>query len=216
MPRSPWRIVLSEKKLVVTLVNDGGNAHRAGLRTEDVLLTYAGQPVPDNTVLQSVMSTVRSGKATLEVLRGTENLTLTVDAGPMGIIASERDMTVEFARRERESRAANMIVTTTGGLDGYRIAKAIDVVSAECVFGMNFFKDFLAGMSDIFGGRSETTQSELRKARETCLRELRVEAARLGANAVVGIKLDYSELSGQGKSMLFLVASGTAVILEPV
>lgn len=89
--------------------------------------------------------------------------------------------------------------------------RTIDIVTAECVFGMNLFRDFFAGLSDITGGRSESTQKVLREARRTCLTELRREAHRIGANAVIAVDLDYSEFSGQGKSMLFLVASGTAV-----
>jgi uncharacterized protein YbjQ (UPF0145 family) len=81
---------------------------------------------------------------------------------------------------------------------------------------MNLFRDFLAGLTDAFGGRSESTQKVLRDARRECLRELREEALRHGANAVIAVDLDYSEFSGQGKSMLFLVASGTAVLVEPL
>ena len=80
---------------------------------------------------------------------------------------------------------------------------------------MNIFKDFLSSLTDIFGGRSNTTQNILRDARRNCLFELRLEAVKMGANAVIGVDLDYSEFSGQGKSMLFLVASGTAVLIEP-
>jgi uncharacterized protein YbjQ (UPF0145 family) len=68
-------------------------------------------------------------------------------------------------------------------------------------------------MSDFFGGRSGTTQNKLREARQYCLSELRAEAQSLGANAVIAVSLSYSEFSGQGKSMLFLVASGTAVVV---
>jgi uncharacterized protein YbjQ (UPF0145 family) len=76
---------------------------------------------------------------------------------------------------------------------------------------MNLFRDIFAGITDLIGGRSESTQEILREARTTCLLELRREAARVGANAVIAVDLDYSEFSGQGKSILFLVASGTAV-----
>jgi uncharacterized protein YbjQ (UPF0145 family) len=69
---------------------------------------------------------------------------------------------------------------------------------------------------DIIGGRSATMQNELRKARETCIANLKLEADRIGANAVIGVDLDYSEVSGGGKSMLFLVASGTAVVVKQV
>ena len=93
----------------------------------------------------------------------------------------------------------------------HEIAKELDVITAECVFGMNVFRDFFAGVTDFFGGRSEASQKVLRDARKACLEELRIEAAEIGADGVVGIDLDYSEISGKGKSMLFLVASGTAV-----
>jgi len=107
-----------------------------------------------------------------------------------------------------------VLLTTETILNDYVIKERIDVITAECVFGINLFKDFFAGMSDVFGGRNESTQKTLRKARDTVLKELRLEALNIGANAVIGIDLDYSEFSGKGKSMLFLVASGTAVILN--
>ena len=92
-----------------------------------------------------------------------------------------------------------------------QIEEVKGVITSECVFGMNVFKDFFAGMTDFFGGRSESSQKVLRDARETCLNELKKEAYELGADGVIGIDLDYSEISGKGKGMLFLVASGTAV-----
>jgi uncharacterized protein YbjQ (UPF0145 family) len=81
---------------------------------------------------------------------------------------------------------------------------------------MNIFRDLFAGLTDIFGGRSASSQKILRDARKLCIRELKKEAAELGADAVIAVDLDYSEFSGGGKSMLFLVASGTAVKIEPL
>lgn len=75
---------------------------------------------------------------------------------------------------------------------------------------MNIFKDLTMSLSDFFGGRSGTAQDALRKARQTCIHELKSEAHRAGANAVIGVALDYSEIS----NLLFLVATGTAVVLE--
>lgn len=109
---------------------------------------------------------------------------------------------------------SRMPITTTPSLDGYRVLEVLDIVSAEYVLGINVFRDFLASVRDIVGGRSETTQRAFQDARRGCLLELREEAAALGANAVIGVDLDYSEISGGGKSMLFLVASGTAVRVE--
>jgi uncharacterized protein YbjQ (UPF0145 family) len=109
-----------------------------------------------------------------------------------------------------------IILTTSSHLEGYRVTEHRDIVSAECVFGMNVFKDMFAGIRDIFGGRNKSSQNALRDARTSCLEELRKEAREKGANAVIGVDLDYSEISGGGKSMLFLVATGTAVKVEKV
>jgi uncharacterized protein YbjQ (UPF0145 family) len=104
----------------------------------------------------------------------------------------------------------DLIVTTETTLSGYEIEERIEVITAECVFGMNIFRDMFAGLRDIFGGRSSASQKVLRDARRTSMTELRREALISGANAVVAVDLDYSEISGDGKSMLLVVASGTA------
>lgn len=117
-------------------------------------------------------------------------------------------------KEERDDSYLSLPVTTAHNLEGQRVIKNVDIVTAECVFGMNIFRDIFAGVRDIFGGRSEASQKVLRDARVTCLNELRREAYALGGNAVIAVDLDYSEFSGGGKSMLFLVASGTAVVVN--
>jgi len=107
---------------------------------------------------------------------------------------------------------AKVVLTTESAID-LPIAERLDIITAECVLGMNIFKDLFSAGRDLFGGRSEATQSSLRDARIYALNELRREAASIGADAVVAIDLDYSEISGGNKSMLFLVASGTAIRL---
>jgi uncharacterized protein YbjQ (UPF0145 family) len=107
------------------------------------------------------------------------------------------------------------LCVTTTSIPGV-LRESLGVVSAECAFGVNLFRDFFAGMTDVFGGRSGATQNVLRDARDTCLAELRAAAGEQGGNGSIGIHLDYSEFSGGGKSMLFLVATGTAVVAEPV
>jgi uncharacterized protein YbjQ (UPF0145 family) len=114
-----------------------------------------------------------------------------------------------------EEDISNIICTTAPIIEGYQVIETLDVITAECVFGMNIFRDIFASFSDFLGGRSNASQNVLRDARKTCLWELRKEAVSLGANAVIAIDLDYSEISGAGKSMLFLVASGTAVKVQP-
>lgn len=112
--------------------------------------------------------------------------------------------------------AAGLPVTTGHFVPGREIAQLLDVVSAECVFGMNIFKDVFSSITDVIGGRSGTMQKSLREGRQKVMAQLRTEAFALGAEAVIGVAFDYSEISGGGKSMLFVVATGTAVKLAPV
>lgn len=106
-----------------------------------------------------------------------------------------------------------MIITTTSTVDGKQIIAYKGIVFGEVISGINFVKDFTAGISDFFGGRSKTYESELIEARINALRELEERAYGLGANAVVGVKLDYETL-GQNNGMLMVTASGTAVVVE--
>ena len=106
-----------------------------------------------------------------------------------------------------------MIVTTTPNIEGKRIIRYCGVVAGEAILGANVLKDFFAGIRDIVGGRSGTYERELQKAREIALKELEQRAAEAGANAVVGVDLDY-EVLGQGNGMLMVSASGTAVVVE--
>ncbi|MDR5655518.1 YbjQ family protein [Ruixingdingia sedimenti] len=110
--------------------------------------------------------------------------------------------------RERKVAEAAHIILTTETAHNLPVAERLDIVTAEVVIGMHLFKDIASAWRDTFGGRSNVMQEGLRSARKTALNELRLEAHALGASAVVGVDLDYSEISGGGKSMLFLVASG--------
>jgi len=105
-----------------------------------------------------------------------------------------------------------MILSTTPSLEGQPISRYLGVVTAETIVGANVFRDFMAGLRDFFGGRSGSYEEVLRQAKETALQELSERAAERGANAVVGIDLDY-ETVGNGGSMLMVVVSGTAVVV---
>jgi len=106
-----------------------------------------------------------------------------------------------------------MLVTTTPNIEGKRIIKYCGVVTGEAILGANLFKDLFAGIRDLVGGRSATYERELQRARDISMQELQQRAQELGANAVVGIDLDY-EVLGQGNGMLMVSASGTAVVVE--
>lgn len=103
-----------------------------------------------------------------------------------------------------------MITTTTNNIDGKTIDQYLGVISAEVILGANVFKDIMGGLRDFFGGRSGTYEKVLIEAKEAAMNELVQRAQSLGANAVVGIDLDF-ETVGSGGSMLMVIASGTAV-----
>jgi len=104
-------------------------------------------------------------------------------------------------------------ITTTPSIEGKRIAKYCGVLAGEAILGANLFKDLFAGIRDLVGGRSATYERELQRAREIALQELQQRAEEAGANAVVGVDLDY-EVLGQNNGMLMVSASGTAVVVE--
>lgn len=105
-----------------------------------------------------------------------------------------------------------MLLTTTPSIEGHPIREYRGIISAETIIGANFLKDFFARITDVFGGRSGSYERVLREGKEAALAELTKEAQRLGANAVVGLKLDYEAVGASG-SMLMVVASGTAVVI---
>lgn len=106
-----------------------------------------------------------------------------------------------------------MITTTTPSVEGHAIQQYLGIVTGETIIGANIFRDFFAGIRDIVGGRSGSYEKVLSEARETALREMRERAAALGANAVVGVDLDYEVLGAQN-GMLMVSASGTAVRVQ--
>ncbi len=107
-----------------------------------------------------------------------------------------------------------MIIATTPYLEGKRITKYLGIVSGEAILGANLFKDIFAGIRDIVGGRSAAYEKELKKAKEIALNEMAEKALFLGANAVIGVDLDYETINLGSGNMLMVSASGTAVYSE--
>ena len=103
-----------------------------------------------------------------------------------------------------------MLLTTTPNIQGREITQYFGIVSGETIIGANLFKDFFAGIRDIVGGRASSYESVLREAKESALQEMSDQAARMGANEVIGIDLDYETVGANG-SMLMVTAAGTAV-----
>jgi uncharacterized protein YbjQ (UPF0145 family) len=104
-----------------------------------------------------------------------------------------------------------VIITTTNTIDGTEIAEYLGIVTGEAVMGANLFKDVFASVRDIVGGRSSAYEKELREARRIAIDEMAFEAEDLGANAVIGVDLDYETIPSGSGAMLMVTASGTAV-----
>ncbi|MBO5591923.1 MAG: heavy metal-binding domain-containing protein [Prevotella sp.] len=105
-----------------------------------------------------------------------------------------------------------MILTTTQQIEGHTIREYKGVVTGETIIGANFVKDFFAGIRDIVGGRSSSYEKVLREAKDTSMKEMMERAQAMGANAIVGIDIDY-ETIGETNSMLMVATSGTAVVI---
>ncbi|ATL44436.1 YbjQ family protein [Elizabethkingia sp. HX WHF] len=105
-----------------------------------------------------------------------------------------------------------MILTTTNTIEGHPVKEYKGIVTGETIIGANALKDFMAGLTDFFGGRSTTYEKVLIEGKDTALRELQERAAQMGANAVIGIDLDYETVGSNG-GMLMVTASGTAVVI---
>lgn len=137
-----------------------------------------------------------------------DNCSLASEGRQMMIQAQEQQIIID-----EWDAAIEAILLTTETAPNLPITERIEIVTAECAVGMNIFKDLFAEVRDVVGGRSEAVQKTMRDSRKTALYELKKEAHRVGANAVVGVDLDYVELSAAG-SMMLLVASGTGVRID--
>lgn len=106
-----------------------------------------------------------------------------------------------------------MLLTTTPNLEGKRIVKYIGIVTGEAILGANIIRDFFASITDIVGGRSAAYEHSLREAKDTAMNEMTEQAMSMGANAVIGVDLDYETIGSSG-SMMMVTASGTAIVYE--
>jgi uncharacterized protein YbjQ (UPF0145 family) len=106
-----------------------------------------------------------------------------------------------------------MIITTTDSVEGRRIGTYVGIVAGQAVLGTNVFRDFFAGIRDIVGGRAGSYEKELRRAKKMAIEDMEEEARDLGADAIIGVDLDYEHIGSGERSMLMVSANGTAVKL---
>jgi uncharacterized protein YbjQ (UPF0145 family) len=107
-----------------------------------------------------------------------------------------------------------MLTVTTNTVEGKKIAAYKGIVFGEIIAGINVIKDIAAGLTNFFGGRSGSYEEELVMARSQALQEMEQRAAQMGANAIVGVKIDYETIGNQGSNMIMVIASGTAVVVD--
>ena len=134
------------------------------------------------------------------------------NAGAMATNQTQNPKTSSFSQKRQLDA---ILVTTSHTLQGIEVTKYLGVVSAECAYGMNMFKDMFANVRNLVGGRSAAVEDTMRDSRETVLLELKREAYAKGANAVIAVDLDYTQLGAGGNMMVLVTASGTAVVIEP-
>jgi uncharacterized protein YbjQ (UPF0145 family) len=107
--------------------------------------------------------------------------------------------------------STDLLITTTTAVEGRPVKEYLGVVTGEAILGANIFRDLFAGIRDIVGGRSGAYEKELRKAREIAFQEMAEAARQLGANAVIGVDIDYETIDMGGSNMLMVTVAGTAV-----
>ncbi|WP_420554548.1 heavy metal-binding domain-containing protein [Neptuniibacter marinus] len=207
---------------VVAVPAEGSAGQKAGIYKDDFIIGVDGENIETVDQLIELMTEKAGILVNVELLRGQIVVSKVIEAGTLGInlvpeivdgllekVASRQDAL------KAEPHLLEVILTTAPYVETRPVVETLDIVSAECVIGMNVFKDVFVAVRDMVGGRSKAYQNALGEAKQECLMELRKIAVSLNANAVIGVSLNYSEISGSGKSMLFLVATGTAVKLSP-
>lgn len=198
--------------LLITSLEADSAAVRAGLRAGDHLTHINGVEVKSNMALSRELTRLSSGR-TATINREGQDIDLHLPDGRLGLLTEERSVDLAAARRSyAEARLAqDVAVVTLEAIDGKRIEQIFDLVTAEYAVGMNVIKDVMVSGRDLFGGRSQTVQDAFREAKKVCISELRQQAFDMGANAVLGLRMQHTQMSGTGTTMLLVVMSGTAV-----
>jgi uncharacterized protein YbjQ (UPF0145 family) len=192
---------------IKTIVEDGALAS-IGCKVGDLIISIGGQRVDGSNIGQIRKDQEHLKTVPIIYFDGSSFVDADISADrPLGV-------GIVGLNKQEVDQLLGSIVLTTEHSSNLKIKKRLDVITAECVFGLNIFKDLMNSVRDIVGGRSATVQHTLQDARRVVMTELKKEAFLMGANAVVAIDLDYSEFTGGAKSMLFVVASGTAVTLS--
>lgn len=197
------------KIVSVSIVRDDGYASKVGIKPHDLIYRINGTLVESP---QAITDAIAEGAAQFTIIRGDDIILINVDSPSLGVVLNE----VEFDEAGWLDRQAvsSVLLTTAQTFADKRILKTLDVVGAQCVYGVNAFADFAAGIREFVGGRSQVLQNRIAAARIEACRELRAEAHMRGGNGVIATSFSHSEIGDKGGFMLMVVATGTAVIVE--
>lgn len=202
---------------VLTVINvlEDGLAYSNGIRSGDIILKVGEAEVKSNAAFSRELSKHESN-IVLSINRHGEDMEVSIPTGRLGLVTEEQDVNINQLRTNFQAIKLSQSVTvvTMDSVDGYITEKVLGIVSSEYAVGMNIIKDVLVSGRDIFGGRSKVVQDAFKEAKEVCLAEIRKEALDLGANAVLGVRFQHSQMSGASTTMLLMVISGTAAIIK--
>lgn len=201
------------KRLVLTGVKVGSLAEEMGFQPNDILDTLDGIELTSSEILTEITSKNPGVKLQLVFYRKLDRFEAYIPTTPLGISVAVEDVEQSMGLAKLLEKASGVKLTTAPFFEGNPVIETLAVVSSECVFGMDIISDFLVSLTDEIGGESNTSQQFLKVAKTRVLNGIKIEAATHNADAVIGLDLDYSEFSGSGKSMLLVVATGTAVKL---
>lgn len=193
--------------VTVNIVKDDGYARSAGILPGDIILRINNRLISDPA---QVSDEVAKGPCDFVIIRGALQINKRIDSPTLGVVLGEAEFDeLAFAA---EQAISNVALSTAQTIPGRTIAKSLDVVGAQCVYGVNALADMAAGVREMIGGRSAGLQKRIAEARAEVCRELKAEAHRIGADGVVAVTFEHSEIGDKGGFMLMVTATGTAVV----
>ncbi len=197
------------KVVSVSIVRDEGYAAAVGVKPHDLIYRINGLPVESPQV---VTDAIGRGAAEFTIIRGENVFKINVDSPSLGVVLNEVEFD-EMGWRDRRA-ISDVLLTTAQTFADKRVVKTLDIVGAQCVYGVNAIADLAAGIREFVGGRSQGLQKRIAEARLEVCQELRAEAHIRGGNGVVAVSFTHTEIGDKSGYMLMVVGTGTAVLVE--
>jgi uncharacterized protein YbjQ (UPF0145 family) len=209
---------MDNQRLRITDMQPGGLAESCGLMLGDIIESYAGVIVDCNDNLLKAISSNTSG-ADLIYIRNNRREKIIIPPGRLGLTTISWAIDVNFLAEtelvKSRTPSISIISTTAPAIEGKTISEIIGIVGSECVYGAGPLKDTFAGVRDLVGGRSKTVEKLISDARNSALNELKIKASEAGADALISVSFQISNISNTS-TMIMVSATGTAVKLNPV